>query len=111
MPSTDLLGGIDSIISRVKSSGYSNQFEMDLDVSNVINSAHDGHLAFQLCSQSIFSFSIDLPLVSISSDGLALPDVYTLSMAMPLFTHFSIQLTHSRRCERQGEWLKGCITC
>lgn len=96
MPSTDLLGGIDSIISKVKSSGYSNQFEMDLDVSNVINSAHDGHLAFQLCSQSIFSFSIDLPLVSISSDGLALPEVYTLSMPIPCIHPLTFQLTHGR---------------
>ncbi|KAJ5622547.1 Interphotoreceptor retinol-binding [Penicillium herquei] len=81
MPATDILGGIDSIIDNVNNNSYSSQFEMDLDISNVINSAHDGHLAFTLCSQSIFNFEIDLPIVSISSDGLSLPDVYTLSDA------------------------------
>ncbi|KAJ5772405.1 Interphotoreceptor retinol-binding [Penicillium odoratum] len=81
MPSTDLLGGIDSILEKVDNGEYSSQFEMDLDVSSLISSAHDGHLAFQLCSQSIFSFQIDLPLISISSDGLSLPEVFTLSDA------------------------------
>lgn len=80
MPAVDLFGGIDSILHNVNNGSYSSQFEMDLDVSNLINSAHDGHLVFQLCSQSIFKLQIDLPLVSISSDGLSLPEVYTLSM-------------------------------
>ncbi|KAJ5663136.1 Interphotoreceptor retinol-binding [Penicillium longicatenatum] len=81
MPAVDLLGGIDHILENVNNNSYSSQFEMDLDVSDLINSAHDGHLVFQLCSQSIFKFQIDLPLVSISSDGLSLPEVYTLSDA------------------------------
>ncbi|KAJ5595511.1 Interphotoreceptor retinol-binding [Penicillium hispanicum] len=81
MPSTDLLGGIDHILDKASSKSYSSQFEMDLDVSHLIRSAYDGHLNFQLCSQSIFNFEIDLPLVSISTDGLALPQVYTLNDA------------------------------
>lgn len=79
MPATDLLGGIDSILEKVNNNGYSSQFEMDLEVSDLIRSAYDGHLAFQLCSQSIFNYEIDMPLVSISTDGLQLPEVYTLS--------------------------------
>ncbi|KAF3400009.1 hypothetical protein F1880_008056 [Penicillium rolfsii] len=81
MPSTDLLAGIDSILEKVNSNGYSSQFEMDLEVSDLIRSAHDGHLVFQLCSQSIFNYEIDMPLVSISTDGLQLPEIYTLSDA------------------------------
>lgn len=80
MPSTDLFGGLDSILDKVNAGGYSSQFEMDLEVSHLIKSAHDGHLTFSLCSQSVFDYLIDLPLVSISTDGLALPEVYTLSM-------------------------------
>lgn len=80
MPATDLLGGIDSILAKVNTNVYSSQFEMDLDVSHLIKSAYDGHLNFQLCSQSIFGYEIDLPLVSISTDGLSLPEIYTLSM-------------------------------
>jgi len=79
MPSVDLLGGIDTILEKVKGGGYSSHFEMDLEISNLIKSAHDSHLVFQLCSQTIFNYVIDLPLVSISSDGLSLPEIYTLS--------------------------------
>jgi hypothetical protein len=79
MPSTDLLGGIDSILGRANNKGYSSQFEMDLEVSDLIRSAYDGHLAFQLCSQSIFNYEIDITLVSVSMDGLELPKVFTLS--------------------------------
>ncbi|OOQ82895.1 putative peptidase, S41 family [Penicillium brasilianum] len=81
MPSTDLLGGLDSILERANNEGYSSQFEMDLEVSDLIRSAYDSHLAFQLCSQSIFNYEIDLPLVSISTDGLELPKVFTLTDA------------------------------
>lgn len=79
MPSTDLMGGIDSILEKANNNGYSSQFEMDLEVTNLIRSAYDGHLTFQLCSQSIFNYEFDMPLVSISTDGLELPEVYTLS--------------------------------
>jgi hypothetical protein len=79
MPSTDLLGGIDAILEKVNRNGFSSQFEMDLEVSDLIRSAYDGHLAFQLCSQSIFNYEIDIPLVSISTNGLQVPEVYTLS--------------------------------
>lgn len=79
MPPTDLLGGIDSILNKVNNNVYSSQFEMDLEVSHLIRSAYDGHLNFQLCSQSIFSYEIDMPLVSISSNGFSLPEIYTLS--------------------------------
>jgi hypothetical protein len=78
MPPTDILGGIDNILGKVKSNSYTSQFEMDLEITHLIKTAHDGHLVFQLCSQSIFTYQIDIPLVSISTDGLALPQVYTL---------------------------------
>lgn len=74
------MGEIDTILGKAKSNSYSSQFEMDLEVNQLIKSAHDGHLAFQLCSQSIFTYEIDMPLVSISTDGLALPRVYALGM-------------------------------
>ena len=90
MPATDLLGGIDSITIKARNDGYASQFEMDLEVSNLIRSAYDGHLAFQLCSQAIFNYEIDMPLLSISTDGLDLPEVYTLSAYCPLLSRHHI---------------------
>ncbi|KAJ5742737.1 uncharacterized protein N7511_011138 [Penicillium nucicola] len=87
MSSTDIIARMDTILAKAKGNGFSSQFDMDLEVNNVIKSAHDGHLAFQLCSQSIFTYGLDLPLVSISTDGLALPQVYTLNDAKLLETN------------------------
>lgn len=84
MPSTDIMGKIDTIMSKAKNNSYTSQFEMDLEINHLIKTAHDGHLAFQLCSQSIFTYQIDMPLVSISTDGLALPQVYALGMFGPI---------------------------
>ncbi|KAJ5171067.1 Interphotoreceptor retinol-binding [Penicillium coprophilum] len=81
MPSTDIMGEIDTIMAKAKSNSYTSQFEMDLEITHLIRTAHDGHLAFQLCSQSIFTYQIDMPLVSISKDGLSLPQVYALGDA------------------------------
>ncbi|KAJ5787808.1 Interphotoreceptor retinol-binding [Penicillium paradoxum] len=81
MPSTDILRDIETILDKAKSNSYKSQFEMDLELNHLIKSAHDGHLAFQLCSQSIFTYQVDMPLVSISTDGLALPEVYALGDA------------------------------
>jgi hypothetical protein len=67
VPSTDIIGGIETILAKAKSNGFSSQFDMDLEVNNLI--------------KSIFTYGIDLPLVSISTDGFALPQVYTLSMS------------------------------
>jgi hypothetical protein len=92
MPSTDLLGGIDTILGKAKSNSYSSQFEMDLEVNRLIKSAHDGHLSFQLCSQSIFTYQVDMPLVSISTDGLALPQVYMLGL-LPWTSILDTELT------------------
>lgn len=84
MPSTDILGGVDSILEKVHRNAYTNHFQMDLDLARLLDSAHDTHLSFHLCSQSIFTLAIDVPIVSISTDGLSLPQVYTLGMHLPL---------------------------
>lgn len=92
MPPADILGGIDTIITKAKNNSYSSQFEMDLEVNRLIKSAHDGHLSFQLCSQSIFTYHVDMPLVSVSTDGLELPQVYALSV-LPMMPLIANELT------------------
>jgi hypothetical protein len=79
MPSTDLLGGLDNIRQKAQNHDYSSHWDFELDLRQLINSAHDAHLTLQLCSTVLFRFSNSVPLVSLSSDGLELPQVYTLS--------------------------------
>jgi hypothetical protein len=78
MPSTDLLGGLDNISQKAQNHDYSSHWDFELDLRRLINSAHDAHLTLQLCSTVLFRFSNSVPLVSLSSDGLELPQVYTL---------------------------------
>ncbi|OKL62436.1 hypothetical protein UA08_02672 [Talaromyces atroroseus] len=81
----DLLGGLESIQSRASRGGYTSQYQFDADVSDLISSANDGHLYFdELCSLSAFSFYSSLSLSAISSNGIAMPEIYvTADAGMP----------------------------
>ncbi|KAH1369614.1 hypothetical protein KXW29_008269 [Aspergillus fumigatus] len=81
MPSTDLLGGLDNIRRKAQNHDYSSHWDFESDLTQLISSAHDAHLTLQLCSTVLFRFSNSVPLVSLSSDGLELPQVYTLDDA------------------------------
>ncbi|KAL1967220.1 hypothetical protein VTN77DRAFT_3511 [Rasamsonia byssochlamydoides] len=83
-PPTDLLGGLDLIRQKAAANQYPSQYEFDTELTQLINSANDGHLSISLCSTSVFGFLIDLPLVSVSTDGLALPELYTYNDAVSL---------------------------
>lgn len=76
MPATDILGGLDDIQIKASASHYSNHYDFDLDLQSLFASAFDGHLSFTLCSTSFAAFLSDASLVSISSNGIALPEVY-----------------------------------
>ncbi|KAK5991851.1 Peptidase S41 family protein ustP [Cladobotryum mycophilum] len=76
-PSIDLFGHIKKIEAKVTNGHYSSQFDFDWDLSRSISKANDGHLTLSLCSQRIMHFEHDLPLVSVSENGLKLPMIYT----------------------------------
>jgi hypothetical protein len=83
LPPVDLVGGLQKIQSNAKSGKYSNQFDFEVDIDTLINSASDGHLGFTPFLVGAFSLQTSVSLVSISDDGHALPKVYfirTLSL-------------------------------
>ncbi|KAK8090442.1 hypothetical protein PG997_005403 [Apiospora hydei] len=84
---TDLDGGLQKIRHRVSSGRYSNQFDFDRDLSLLLTRANDGHLLAGLCSQEVFAFTHDTPLVSVSPDGIELSRLYTVSDARILRAH------------------------
>ncbi|EAW07102.1 peptidase S41 family protein [Aspergillus clavatus NRRL 1] len=84
MPPTDLLGGLDSIRTKAENNEYANHWGFEFDLRQLVNSAHDAHLSLQLCSTVLFRFSNSIPLVSVSPDGLELPQIYTLDDAQLL---------------------------
>jgi hypothetical protein len=81
MPPTDLLGGLDDIQKKAASEFYTNQYDFDAAIRELVNSAYDGHLYVDLCTQQAFLWESNTPLVSISSNGTALPKVYAYSMS------------------------------
>ena len=83
MPATDLMGGLDKIKESIRNGKYRSQYEADDALQRLILSANDGHLSLSPCTSSYFEFTHEDPLVSVSSDGLELPQVFTLSMFSP----------------------------
>lgn len=72
----DILGGLDSISQKVKSGGYSSEWAVQSDISSLLNQAYDNHLAFLSDMSFVIAFERAFSLVSISKDGVALPELY-----------------------------------
>ncbi|PHH93009.1 hypothetical protein CDD83_2498 [Cordyceps sp. RAO-2017] len=75
---TDILGGLEKMADKA----YKSQNDFDLDLHSLVTSAHDEHFLVRSCSLTVFAFRRDHEgLVSVSKDGLALPELYALSDA------------------------------
>ncbi|KAH7154748.1 hypothetical protein DER46DRAFT_578566 [Fusarium sp. MPI-SDFR-AT-0072] len=74
---TDILGGLEMI----RSTKYSSQWEFDQAINALINSANDGHFSVELCSFTPFTFMRNTALVSVSTDGIKAPELYTFTDA------------------------------
>jgi len=80
MPATDIMGGLAKIQDTAAKNGYDSHYDFDSAITDLIYSAFDGHLSWILCSSNEFSFKYNTPLVSISSNGTTIPEVYALGM-------------------------------
>ncbi|KAK0762728.1 hypothetical protein N5P37_005546 [Trichoderma harzianum] len=75
----DLFGGMANIRDRASANLYKSQYDFDLDLTHLIGFANDGHLALTPCSFGAIAWLSPLSLVSLSTDGVAIPKLYTLS--------------------------------
>lgn len=82
-PPVDIEGGLAAIRSRAAANAYKNQYDFDVDVFKLIASANDGHFQLFGCSMNIMQFLIQTSLVSISTDGVSIPQIYTLCGYLP----------------------------
>lgn len=76
-PPTDIVGGLSTMRARAAANEYQSQYNFDADLFRLVFSANDGHFALQPCSTSLITWLADTALVSISSDGVQLPHIYT----------------------------------
>ncbi|KUM55744.1 hypothetical protein ACN42_g11495 [Penicillium freii] len=83
-PPVDIWGGLEHLQQQAADNQFGNQFEFDTALSDFFISAKDGHLSLLPCSFMPFAFVGHESLVSISSDGLQLPQIYTYNDAQVL---------------------------
>lgn len=80
----DIFGLLDATTAKINADGYTTQYDFELDLANITVQAHDGHYNMR---GNTFAGAIRWQrgtgaygsLISVSSDGLALPDVYISS--------------------------------
>jgi hypothetical protein len=72
----DILGGLDLIAQKVKNGSYTSEWAVQSDISSLLSQAYDNHLGFKSDMANVIEFERNLSLVSISKDGVALPELY-----------------------------------
>ena len=77
-PPTDIMAGFDNISATAAAGKFASEYDFQLSIVALIESAHDGHFAFRGDVFKAFSFrgGIANDLVSVSVDGIALPKLY-----------------------------------
>ncbi|XP_014555003.1 hypothetical protein COCVIDRAFT_103559 [Bipolaris victoriae FI3] len=75
----DIMGQLDNMKTRVATGGFATEYDFQLAMMDLFTSAYDNHFAYQpdiLASVMQFQRPPGSELVSISSDGVALPEIY-----------------------------------
>jgi hypothetical protein len=82
LPGVDIIGGLDEIKKNIQSGSYTSQWAFEKDVNALVNiMPKDFHLTLgrSVPLSQVFSFYTSLHLVSLSTDGLQVPQVYVKS--------------------------------
>ncbi|CAI6098908.1 unnamed protein product [Clonostachys chloroleuca] len=75
----DVMGRLDAIGKKITGEAYSSQYALELDIQAVIRDAHEGHLSYNAGVIGLFTWFLPDGLVSISSDGQEIPEIYANS--------------------------------
>ncbi|KAL6720537.1 hypothetical protein ACLMJK_002461 [Lecanora helva] len=75
-PPVDLIGSLTSIQQRVQAGQFQTQYAFEVAVQEVVHAAHDDHLTLTAGILGAFTFGSPLRIVSASTDGIALPEIY-----------------------------------
>ncbi|KAG4433289.1 hypothetical protein IFR05_011234 [Cadophora sp. M221] len=78
-PPVDLLGGLDVIQTKIDIGAFENQYEFEATLQRLIYSAHDDHFDVAWGTLGVFAFGTRYRIVSVSEDGIELPQVYVAS--------------------------------
>ncbi|KAH7327288.1 hypothetical protein BKA65DRAFT_406328, partial [Rhexocercosporidium sp. MPI-PUGE-AT-0058] len=99
----DLMGGLDNITSQISHDSFANQYEFELAVQHLLHGAHEGHLALQTPLYSLFSFRSPFEFISVSSDGIQLPQIYVYNFEVVATSSVGLSWTPSPVTEINGQ--------
>lgn len=112
MPATDLRARIKKIRNKIAKEEYPHEYAFQDEMHELAVSVHDSHFNLQMDLLDIFVFRRKEigPIVSVSKDGVELPEIYVLSeylLIRPvvgtrrfMLTHFSLRRPEQDRHER-----------
>lgn len=75
-PAVDLLAGLSELQRAVNDGSFTNQYEFEAALEQLLVSAHDAHLYLNAGILAAFTFASPYDIVSLSIDGVELPKVY-----------------------------------
>jgi hypothetical protein len=78
-PALDLDAEFNNIQAKVEAGQYESEYDMQVDITALLTSAHDGHLGWQGDLMGAFTFergAVGFGLAAVSSDGVQTPQVY-----------------------------------
>ena len=78
-PGVDLLGGLDRLQRDVDTGIFSNEYQFEIALQDLVYAAHDGHVFLYGGATDIFSFGSPFYISSVSPDGIAIPEIYITS--------------------------------
>ncbi|KAK6541578.1 hypothetical protein TWF694_007381 [Orbilia ellipsospora] len=76
--SVDIIGGLQDIHKKVESGSLTSWYELENQVSDLMDKSHEGHLHVGLPLRKIINFSCPISLVNLSPDGKTLPKVFVV---------------------------------
>jgi hypothetical protein len=79
-PAVDILGSLDALATKAASGGFNSQYLLDQALTTLVSSAHEGHLYQSFCTDGTIGYQRNVNLVSISKDGVALPEIFVLGV-------------------------------
>ena len=87
-PPADILGALNNISDSAAAGAYSNEYDFEMDISNVVLSAHDQHFYINQVMPLLIIWRRAPELISLSEDGVSLPKIYVFGMT-PTPPHIS----------------------
>ena len=72
----DLLGGLDQVQKQLNTEVFTNEYEFEIAVLDLVYSAHDSHTYLYGGATNVFSFGSPFQISSVSVDGVQPPKVF-----------------------------------